>query len=130
MFTELKTHHTSASSYWQTCADLIRRGSDMKDLRIASRRIGPDQPPFVIAEIGINHEGDFDKALQMVDDAYGAGCECVKFQSHVIEDEMIPNEVIPGNASENIWEIMRRCALSEDEEIYLKRYVESKGMIF
>ena len=31
----------------------------------------------------------------MIDDAYDAGCECVKFQSHIIEDEMIPNNVIP-----------------------------------
>ena len=32
----------------------------------------------------------------MVDDAADSGCECVKFQCHVIEDEMIPNDVIPG----------------------------------
>ena len=66
----------------------------------------------------------------MVDDAKLAGCECVKFQSHVIEDEMIPNDVVPGNATESIWDIMKRCALNEDEERELKAYVESKGMIF
>ena len=66
----------------------------------------------------------------MVDDAKLAGCECVKFQSHVIEDEMIPNDVVPGNATESIWDIMKRCALNEDEERELKVYVESKGMIF
>jgi len=71
-----------------------------------------------------------DKALRMVDDAKLAGCECVKFQSHVIEDEMIPNDVVPGNATESIWDIMKRCALNEDEERELKVYVESKGMIF
>jgi N-acetylneuraminate synthase len=84
----------------------------------------------VIAEIGINHEGSFDKAVQMVDDAAAAGCECAKFQSHVIDDEMIPNDVIPGNAKESIWDIMSRCALSEDEERRLKAYVEAKGLIF
>jgi N-acetylneuraminate synthase len=84
----------------------------------------------VIAEIGINHEGDIKKAFRMVDDAHAAGCECVKFQSHVIEDEMIPNNVIPGNATESIWDIMERCALSEDEEHQLKKYVEAKGMLF
>ncbi len=99
----------------------------MKHFEIAGRQIGPEFPPLVIAEIGINHEGDFGKAVRMVDDAAAAGCECAKFQSHVIEDEMIPNNVIPGNAKESIWDIMKRCALSEEEEIELKRYVESEG---
>jgi N-acetylneuraminate synthase len=84
----------------------------------------------VIAEIGINHEGDFQKAIRMVDDAAAVGCECVKFQCHVIEDEMIPNRVVPGNANESIWDIMSRCTLSEEQEIRLKAYVESKGMIY
>lgn len=101
-----------------------------KEFKIADRRVGENHPPLVLAEIGINHEGSYEKAVRMVDDAYKAGCECVKFQSHVIEDEMIPNDVIPGNASESIWDIMKRCALSEDEEIRLKEYVESKGMIY
>jgi sialic acid synthase SpsE len=98
--------------------------------RLGTRLIGPTEPPLVVAEIGINHEGNFEKAIHMVDDAHTAGCECVKFQCHIIEDEMIPNNVIPGNASESIWKIMERCALSEDEEIRLKEYVESKGMIY
>lgn len=99
---------------------------------IGTRKIGPDYPPLVIAEIGINHEGDFSKAIRMVDDAAAVGCECVKFQSHVIEDEMIPaaRKVIPGNAKESIWDIMARCALTEEEELELKRYVEGKNMIF
>jgi len=100
------------------------------DFKISDRIIGEAYPPLVIAEIGINHEGVFEKAIRMVDDAFAAGCECVKFQSHVIEDEMIPNDVIPGNATESIWNIMKRCALSEEEEIRLKKYVESLGMIF
>ena len=99
-------------------------------IEIAGRKIGAEFPPLVIAEIGINHEGDFQKAVRMVDDAAAAGCECAKFQSHVIEDEMIPNDVVPGNAMESIWDIMKRCALSEPEEIELKRYVEAKGMIY
>jgi sialic acid synthase SpsE len=100
------------------------------ELTIAGRRIGPGYQPLVIAEIGINHEGDFAKAIRMVNDAAEAGCECVKFQCHVIDDEMIPNSVIPGNAKESIWDIMSRCALSETEEIRLKQYVEAKRMIY
>ncbi len=102
----------------------------MSEFEVNDRKIGPDHPPLVIAEIGINHEGDYEKAIRMVDDAFAAGCECVKFQSHVIEDEMIPNDVIPGNAAETIWDIMARCALTEAQEISLKKYVESKGMIY
>lgn len=104
--------------------------STSPEISIGSRRIGLNHPPIVLAEIGINHEGSFQKAVQMVDDAAAAGCECVKFQCHVIEDEMIPNRVIPGNAKESIWDIMSRCALTGDEEIRLKAYVESKGMIY
>lgn len=102
----------------------------MPEIAIGNRVIGSSHPPFIIAEIGINHEGDINKAIQMIDDAHLAGCECVKFQSHVIEDEMIPNDVIPGNATESIWDIMSRCALSEDEELRVKQYVEQKRMIF
>ena len=101
-----------------------------KELNIDGRIIGPDYPPLVIAEIGINHEGNIDKAIKMVDDAEKAGCECVKFQCHVIDDEMIPNNVIPGNAKESIWDIMLRCSLNKDEEYALMEYVKSKGMIY
>jgi N-acetylneuraminate synthase len=100
------------------------------NFEIDNRLIGTEYPPLVIAEIGINHEGSLEKAIRMVDDAHAAGCECVKFQSHVIEDEMIPNDVVPGNTTETIWDIMKRCALSEEEEIRLKGYVESLGMIY
>jgi sialic acid synthase SpsE len=99
-------------------------------LSIADRPVGPAHSPLVIAEVGINHEGSFKKAVRMVEEAARAGCECVKFQAHIIEDEMIPNDVIPGNAKESIWEIMKRCALSEDEDARLKKKVESLGMIY
>jgi len=99
-------------------------------ITINNRKIGRDYKPFVIAEIGINHEGHFDKALKMVDDATNVGCECVKFQAHIIEDEMIPNDVVPANADESIWAIMDRCKLSEEEDFKLKEYVEAKGMIY
>jgi len=100
------------------------------ELQIGKRKIGRNNEPFVIAEIGINHEGDINKAIRMVDDAHSVGCECVKFQTHVIEDEMIPNNVIPGNATESIWNIMDRCKLTKNEDVFLKEYVESKGMLY
>lgn len=101
-------------------------------IEIQGRKIGPEFPPFVIAEIGINHEGSLAVAKQMVDAAFRAGAECVKHQTHIVEDEMskAAKKVIPGNAKVSIYEIMKRCALSEEEEIALKDYVERKGMIF
>lgn len=103
-----------------------------KDFSIGGRMVGPDHAPLVIAEIGINHEGEMGKAIKMIEDAAAAGCEVCKFQSHVIEDEMIPEakKVIPGNTNVSIWEVMERCALSEECEKELKKIVESHGMIF
>ena len=104
----------------------------MAEFSIEGRKISPDQPPLVIAEIGINHNGDINIAKEMVDAAAEVGCEIVKFQSHVVEDEMSHHakETIPGNADISIYEIMADCALTEKEEIEIKAYTESKGMIF
>lgn len=104
----------------------------MPEVNLGGRLVGPDHPPLVIAEIGINHGGRLDIAYEMVDAAATAGVEVVKHQTHVIDDEMsgAAKRVIPGNANESIYEIMSRCALSEQDEIGLKKYVESKGMIF
>ena len=102
------------------------------ELSIAGRKIGRAYAPLVVAEIGINHEGSLDVAVEMVDAAARAGVEVVKHQTHIVEDEMsgAARRVIPGNASVSIYEIMERCALSEDAEKQLQKHVESKGMIF
>jgi sialic acid synthase SpsE len=102
----------------------------MSEFRIQHRVIGDAAPPLVVAEIGINHEGDVAKARRMIDDAARAGCECVKFQCHIIEDEMIPNDVVPGNATVSIWDIMARCALSEGDDRMLKQHAEAAGLIY
>ena len=101
-------------------------------IEIAGRKIGEGFPPVVIAEIGINHEGSLSVAKEMVDAAFRAGVEIVKHQTHIVEDEMsgAAKKVVPGNADVSIYEIMERCSLDESEELELKEYVESKGMIF
>lgn len=101
-------------------------------IQINNRKIGIDFAPLVIAEIGINHEGSLEVAKQMVDAAKDAGVEVVKHQTHIVEDEMssAAKNTIPGNAKVSIYEIMRRCSLNEADELALKEYVESKGMIF
>ena len=110
-----------------------QHGEEVKpEIQIGHRKIGESYPPFVIVEIGINHEGSFKKARRMVLDAHHAGAECVKFQSHVVEDEMVPEakHIIPGNATESIYAIMERCSLNEEEETKLKEYTEELGMIY
>ena len=101
-------------------------------LQIENRKIGLDYDPLVIAEIGINHGGSLEVALQMVDAAFEAGVEVVKHQTHIVEDEMSKSarSVIPGNADISIFDIMKSCALNEEDEITLQKYVQSKGMIF
>ena len=101
-----------------------------KKIKIGDRYIGQDYEPFVIVEIGINHNGEFGKAKKMIYDAYSSGAECVKFQCHVINDEMIKNEVIPGNTNEAIWDIVERCSFNEEQEKELKNITEELGMIY
>jgi sialic acid synthase SpsE len=104
----------------------------MNQMQICNRLIDETQPPLVIVEIGINHEGLLETAFEMVDAAWKSGAEVIKHQTHVVDDEMSgeAKKVIPGNASVSIYEIMKRCALDERDETKLKEYVESKGMIF
>ncbi|MGQ0564423.1 MAG: N-acetylneuraminate synthase family protein [Gemmobacter sp.] len=101
-------------------------------MKIAGRDIGPGHAPLVIAEIGINHGGDLAVAKEMVRLAAGAGCEMIKHQTHIIDDEMTDEakSIFPPNADVSIWHVMERCALSLDAEAELKRYTESLGMIW
>jgi N-acetylneuraminate synthase len=107
-------------------------GQDRKSFEIAGLGVGPEFPPLVIAELGINHEGSLQTAFEMVDAAARSGAKVLKHQTHVVDDEMMPaaKKVLPGNADVSIYDIMERCALSEADEIRLKGYVESKGMVF
>lgn len=104
----------------------------MPEFCIGKRVVGPEHSPLVIPEIGINHNGDVSVALAMIDAAIDAGAEIVKFQSHVVEDEMThhADRVIPGNADVSIYKIMASAALTSEEERRLKDYCDDKGLIF
>jgi sialic acid synthase SpsE len=99
-------------------------------IKIGGRIIGEEFPPFIIPEIGINHNGDIVKAKKMIHDAYKSGSECVKMQCHIPDKEMIPNNIVPVNADESIWSIISRCSFTYEQEVELKKYTESLGMIF
>jgi N-acetylneuraminate synthase len=104
----------------------------MAKFKIENLTIGDEFPPVIIAEIGINHEGSIDLAVEMADAAIKAGAKIIKHQTHIVEDEMSDEAklVIPGNANVSIYEIMERCALNEKEEKKLMKHVQSIGGIF
>ena len=98
---------------------------------IGQRQIGPDHPPLVIAEVGINHEGSLEKALMLVDQAAAAGAEVVKFQTHITEKEMVPTDMKPGEISdERLWDIIKRCELTDDEERTVERRCNERGVMY
>ena len=101
-------------------------------MKIKNREIGPKFPPLVIAEIGINHGGDLEVAKKMVSLAALSGAECVKHQTHFVEDEMTDEAklIFPPNADVSIWEVMEKCALSAADEISLKKHTEDLGLIY
>ena len=101
-------------------------------MKIGNRSIGPNEPPLIIAEIGINHGGSLDVAKSMVDLIFQSGCECVKHQTHIIEDEMTEEAkaIFPPNANKSIWDVMKECSLNLDEEQELKEYAENLGLIW
>lgn len=102
-------------------------------MKIGNRQVGPEFKPLFIAEIGINHNGSLEIAKEMVDSCKRAGVEVVKHQTHIPEFEMsklMASKTIPGNSTKSIYEIIEECSLNEEDELKLKNYVESKGMIF
>ena len=94
--------------------------------------LGISKDVLVVPELGINHNGSLDVAKEMVLSAKRAGAKLIKHQTHVCEDEMCSaaKSVIPGNADISIYNIMENAALSEEEELEMKRYTEELGMMF
>lgn len=94
--------------------------------------IGEGCVPLVIPEIGINHNGSLQAAMEMVDAAAAAGARLIKHQTHIVDDEMSARarSIKPGNANVSIYEVMKSAALSFEEERELKAYTETKGLVF
>ncbi|MBN2289545.1 MAG: N-acetylneuraminate synthase family protein [Candidatus Glassbacteria bacterium] len=86
----------------------------MKTVRIGSERtgfirLGPGLPCAVMAEVGINHDGSLDRALELVGLAAGSGADLVKFQ-YLDPDAMVHAESLPG-----VYETYRKYALTPSE---------------
>lgn len=71
-----------------------------KNIHINQRSIGPDQPPYVIAEMSGNHNGDIKRAFKLLETAHAAGAEAVKLQTYTADtitiDHNGPGFVIEG----------------------------------
>lgn len=102
------------------------------EISISGRKIGKNHEPVVIAEIGINHNGDIDVAIAMADAAIDSGAEIIKHQTHIVDDEMSDEakKIIPGNADIPIYDIISSCALCEDDEYKLMQHIQHKKKIF
>ncbi len=62
-------------------------------IQIGAKKVGAGQPCYVIAEIGINHNGDVDLAKRLISVAVAAGCDAVKFQKRTVEIVYTPEEL-------------------------------------
>ena len=94
-------------------------------VKIGDRKIGGEEPCFVIAEAGVAHNGHLDIAKKLVDIAVKAKCDAVKFQTFKPVKSDFPNESI---------EFFKRWRnipnLSYDEFVELKKYCDSKNIMF
>lgn len=65
----------------------------LPEIRLGSKVVAPGRPCYVVAEIGINHNGDIDLAKKLINVALGAGCDAVKFQKRTIDVVYSPEEL-------------------------------------
>ena len=105
----------------------------MQSVRIAEREIGPDHPTFVVAEIGINHNGRLETAKQLIDAAVAAGCDAVKFQKRSIEvvysaEELARSRDSPFGVTNG--DLKRRLEFGADQYAEIDRYCAGKNIIW
>jgi N-acetylneuraminate synthase len=104
----------------------------MIDVAIGGRAVGPGHPTYVIAEIGINHNGSLDLAKQLVDVAVVAGCDAVKFQKRTPELCVPPEQ--RDLMRETPWGVMtyfeykERIEFGEAEFTEINRYCTERGI--
>lgn len=102
-------------------------------VQVAGHRIGPGNPCFIVAEIGINHNGSLDTALRLVDVAIESGCQAVKFQKRTIELVYSPEELnrpreSPLGATNG--DLKRGLEFGRDEYRAIDSYCAEKGILW
>jgi len=109
---------------------LVRRRDDY--ININGRVIGPDNPSYLIAEIGNNHNGSFELACRLVDMAVESGADCAKFQLRDLK-ALYANEGNSSDASEDLGsqytlDLLSRHQLKNSELLGVFDYCKSKGI--
>jgi len=106
----------------------------MAEVRIQNRLVGDGHPCFVVAEIGINHNGDIDIAKKLIDVAKTAGCDTVKFQKRTPE-LCVPSEQ-RNKMRDTPWgyitylEYRHKVEFGQAEYAEIDRYCQSKGIVW
>lgn len=102
----------------------------MQKIKIASKLIGEGEPCFIVAEVGINHNGDLRIAKKLVDAAKDAGADAIKFQTYITKDFLSKNVITPTHVKESIFDLLKRLELSVGDYRKLAEYSKRKGIIF
>ncbi len=106
---------------------------EIKKVKIGNKLVGEGEPPFIVAEIGINHNGDINIVKKLIDMAFLAGCDAVKFQKRTIEIVYTPEEL--ARERENPFgptngDLKRGLEFGEKEYQEIDRYCKEKGIIW
>ena len=102
-------------------------------LIIAGRKIGLNQKPLIVPEMGINHGGSLETAFKIVDSAKSCGAEIIKHQTILPNEDMSiesKNIKLKALGTNNLFNLLKKLNLNYEEEYKLKKYVEKKSMIF
>jgi len=103
----------------------------MQTVKIENKEIGDGQPCFIIAEIGMNHDGSFGQAKAFIEAVGESGADAVKFQTHIAQEETLKTAPAPLYfTAEPRYEYFERTAFGKKQLIKLKQHAESKGLIF
>ena len=101
-------------------------------IEIGNKLIGEEEPCFIIAEAGVNHNGDTELAMQLIDAAKDAGADAVKFQTFKTENLLSKNIMVPKHveSKESLFDTIRGLELSEEAHCMLSEYCKQKGIVF
>jgi sialic acid synthase SpsE len=97
-------------------------------VQIGDRVVGDGHACYVIAEGCVNHNGDFETALQLIEAARAAGADAIKFQLHYPEHEMLAEVPSSDNFDKPLPDILRETHLSEEEHAVLRDHAERLGI--
>lgn len=101
-----------------------------REVRIGERPVGDAHPVFVVAEAGVNHDGDMAKARELVAAAAECGADAVKFQTHLPEREMLPQGETAGYVGESLYTLLKRVELSREQHQELRAEADRRGILF